>query len=628
MIPNADAVIFVIVLCILAPFTLWLVRYRRNFLLPKIYLVISVCYTIWVVALLVMKFTPPDDGRTLYALDALTNFSASVIPVLCLVISLAFIKGWDKVPRRYCWIFAGPVFTNIMVWTNPLHHLYYTNFSVFRGEVTFGPCFYISGTYTYVCMVLSIVLVLWFIINTPTRLYVQQGIMYILGMVIPLSVSLVATLGIADMSIAATPLSFVAALVFHGVAIYQLHLLDIQPLATQHMLDGISDCYLVLSDDGLVLSMNQPFRAVFGKQYGIVENTYLTSSVRESDRSAKTPVYHLLTAVETCRSNYSSVSYEQAVTLNTGENTKRSYYIAEVTPLSVDDRVRGYVCIFKDITALKNSMQELETSRNRMVEQERLAFLGQMVGGLAHNLKTPIMSISGCVSALENLVEEERRSLGDPEVTEEDYREICGEMDAWIARVRDSCAYMSDIITAIKGQAAHASASEESTFTVDELIKRVSLLMRHELNASRCQLVSETEVQTDIILHGDVNNLIQVLNNLLSNAIYAQRQTGGGQITLGVKKDAEFLKIYVRDTGPGVEPRVRSRLFKEMITSKGTQGTGLGLYISNAAVRGKFEGTMWMEDNPGGGSIFGMSIPLKNVTFAPAAAAGKEEDAQ
>ena len=53
-----------------------------------------------------------------------------------------------------------------------------------------------------------------------------------------------------------------------------------------------------------------------------------------------------------------------------------------------------------------------------------------------------------------------------------------------------------------------------------------------------------------------------MLNNLLSNAIYAQKQVGGGTITIGVKKDEEVLKIFVRDTGPGISARVRERLFK------------------------------------------------------------------
>lgn len=618
MISDAAALIFMVVLCALIGFSLWLVNHRRNFLLPRIYLGVSVSYLIWVVALLAMKYTPGGDTRQLFILDAVTNVGASAMPVFCLLIALVFVKGWDRLPGKALLLFAVPLLTNIIIWTNPLHHLYYANFSIVRSEIVFGPYIYFSGLYNYACMIGGIVLMIRFMNSAPTRLYIKQGLLYILGVLAPLVVSVIATLGLADMTIAATPLSFIAVLFLHGYDIYQLHLLDIQPIATQHVLDGISDCYLVLSEKGLILSMNQPFRSVFGQQYGIHENTYLMDCAREEDREAKTPVYNLLTAVEACSANAGGISYEQAITLSGENGDKRLYYVVEVTPLLVGNKTTGYVCIFKDITALKSSMQQLENSRTRMMEQERLAFLGQMVGGLAHNLKTPIMSISGCASALENLVAESRQSIGDPDVNDDDYREIYGEMDAWVIRIRDSCSYMSDIITAIKGQAAHASVSEDSAFTVSELAKRVSLLMHHELISNGCQLVCESAITEDIILHGDVNNLIQVLNNLISNAIYSQRRAGGGKITLGLDKDDENLRIFVRDTGLGIDPRVRGKLFREMTTSKGTQGTGLGLYISNAVVRGKFGGTMWLEDNPGGGAVFGISIPLENVTLGAA----------
>ena len=626
MISDSAAVVMVVALIALGAFAQWLLRYRSPLLLPKIYLAASLCYSVWAVALLVMKFTPAEDISAIMMLDSLTYIGVANTPVLCLVIALAFVNNWDKLPKKCMWLFVIPLLTNVMVWTNPLHHLYYAQFSVVRSEIVFGPYMYVSGAYTYACMIASIVLVSRFMNRTPTRLYVQQGLLYIIGISIPLAVSVLATLGIGNMSIAATPISFVFTLLFHGVDIYQLHLLDVQPIATQHLLDGISDCYLVMSERELVINMNQPFREMFGGRYNIQENQYLLGSIQQ-DKGEKTPVYYLLTAVETCRDRKSGVSYEQAVTINGEDGVKRYYYIAEVTPLFISDRLTGFVCIYKDITALKNSLQQLENGRTRMMEQERLAFLGQMVGGLAHNLKTPIMSISGCTSAMENLVTECRQSMNDPDVNDDDYREIYGEMDSWIARIRDSCSYMSDIITAIKGQAAHASASEDAAFTVDELVKRSSLLMRHELLTNQCRLVSESDIKDDIILHGDVNNLIQVLNNLISNAIYAQRQKGGGDIVLGVTKDAENLRIFVRDTGPGVEPRVRDRMFREMITSKGTQGTGLGLYISNAVVRGKFGGSMWVEDNPGGGAVVGFSIPFENVTFAPVSSgkAGGEE---
>ena len=134
--------------------------------------------------------------------------------------------------------------------------------------------------------------------------------------------------------------------------------------------------------------------------------------------------------------------------------------------------------------------------------------------------------------------------------------------------------------------------------------------MRHELVSGGCTLVAEYKGTQDITLHGDINNLVQVLGNLVSNAIYAQRQVGGGCITVGLEQEGDEAKIYVKDTGPGISDSVRQRLFREMVTSKGTQGSGLGLYISNAVVHGKFNGTMWCEDNPDGGAIFGLTIPL------------------
>jgi two-component system sensor histidine kinase HupT/HoxJ len=103
------------------------------------------------------------------------------------------------------------------------------------------------------------------------------------------------------------------------------------------------------------------------------------------------------------------------------------------------------------------------------------------------------------------------------------------------------------------------------------------------------------------------------LNNLISNAIDATSMTGGGKIEIGIQENQEYLDIYVKDTGPGINPNVKRKLFDEMTTTKGVKGTGIGLFISNAVVRGKFGGNMWARDNPEGGAIFGLSIPIELV---------------
>ena len=618
MISDLSAAIFVGALVAILVFIVWNIRTPRKLqLINKLYLAIAVLYAVWVLALLLIRFTRPEQRGLLFIWDAITNSVGTFLPPLYLCIALSFVKGGGQLPRWHRYLFIIPVISNIVIWTNPIHHLQYQVFSVVKSEIVFGPYVVVSGLYCYLCLASGIGLMIRFALKNRVGLYIKQCVLFALGGLCPLAVGILATIS-ENMPITSTPISFISTIVCNGIAIYQLHLLDIQPLATQQVLDWISDCYLVLSDKGLVISYNRPFAEVFASRYGIAENRFLRDCVKKEDVSHKTAVYHLITAVESCRQAQSVISYEQAVTVHKDGAAQKYYYITDVSPLMVHNELSGFVAIFKDVTQLKKSMQQLSESQASMMEQERLASVGQMIGGVAHNLKTPIMSISGCISAAEALIEECEDSLDDPQVEKDDYREIYGEIRTWFDKVRESTAYMSDIITAIKGQATNAALTQEATFPLDELIKRAQLLMRHELFSGNCRLITEFGPWKEVTLHGDINNLVQVLNNLISNAIDAQKQVGGGDIVIGAKRDEESFQIYVKDSGPGVSPGVRRKLFKEMVTSKGTHGTGLGLYISNAMIRGKFGGSMWVEDNPDGGAIFTISIPSRLVAITNA----------
>ena len=610
MISAFSAAVFVLSLIVVVMFSVWSLYSRKHrYLLHRLYLFLMWDYSLWAVIMLLMFITPPERVDILQFLDSLSYLGTAISPFY-LLICYTFTKSADKPPKWFFLPFIVPVLAFLICLTNDWHHLQYQVFSVIRSEIVFGPYVFISGANGYICVVASMILLVTFARRNPSRLYIGQCSMLAIGGLCPFLVSMLSTFSGLNFSIAATPLSFSFLVLFNGIAIYRLNLLDITPVATQHVLDWISDCYLILSPSGLIISYNKPFAAVFASRYGIMENRYLKDCVKEEDISKKTAIYNIMTAVDACREAQTTISYEQSVVLNHDGAVQKSYYVTDVSQLIINDKPAGFVVIFKDITQLKKSMQQLQDSQSRMMEQERFAFLGQMIGGLAHNLKTPIMGISGCISAADTLIDECLDSLDDPNVNQDDYREIYGEMRDWFQKIMESTAYMSDIITAIKGQATTVSASNTSLFTVDELIKRTTLLMRHELLSSGCTLTTEYKNPANVTLHGDINNLVQVLGNLVTNAIYAQKQVGGGCITIGVEQEDGSIKIYVRDTGPGIPPSVRHRLFREMATSKGAQGTGLGLYISNAVVHGKFNGTMWCEDNPGGGAIFGMTIPL------------------
>ena len=614
MVSDLALVIFACALVIITAFSIWSMRgERRKNLLHRLYLLVSVSLASWIIVVMCMRLADQDNEKVMFVLDCLMQPGGALCSPLYLCIAVTFVEGYERMRTWMKALFIMPVITVLVTWTNPLHHLQYVKFSVVRSEIEFGSYILVSGLCNYICLIAAIIYMIRFAMKNKTMLYWKQCILFTLSGLCPLIVSVYATFSGNDVPISATPMSFIVTVVLNGIAIYSLHMLDITPVATKHILDAISDGYLILSEKDLVLNYNKTFANLFAQEYGIVENRHLSDCVRKEDIRQKTAVYNILTAIESSREGGTQISYEQAVTVSLNEKIQKKYFVVDVSPLEINGRISGFAVLFKDITQLRESMKKLQDSQERMMEQERMAFLGSMIGGLAHNLKTPIMSISGCISAAEDLVSECEESLSDPQVIEEDYREIYTEMRDWFQKVKDSTAYMSDIITAIKGQAANINTDDNSTFTIDEVLKRSMLLLRHELLNSSCQLKVDYDQNKVISLQGDINNLIQVVDNLLSNAIYAQKQVGGGEIEIQIYTDREHLHIAVKDRGQGISPNVREKLFKTMVTSKGTMGTGLGLYISNIVIKGKFSGHLWVRDREGGGSIFGIAIPLERV---------------
>jgi len=133
--------------------------------------------------------------------------------------------------------------------------------------------------------------------------------------------------------------------------------------------------------------------------------------------------------------------------------------------------------------------------------------------------------------------------------------------------------------------------------------KRVEILMSHELKKFSCELRLDIKVDEDTTIKGEINNLVQVLNNLISNSIESYNGKEG-KIDLSVSKNGQELEIVVKDYGCGIPENVKRKLLKEMITTKGKNGTGLGLYMSHSTIKGKFGGTMKVKSEEGKGKEY------------------------
>ena len=291
-------------------------------------------------------------------------------------------------------------------------------------------------------------------------------------------------------------------------------------------------------------------------------------------------------------------------------NSQNVIYASNL-PITSNDEIGDLTSSFNEIQKItKKYVDQIHSSQESLMESERLASLGQLIGGIAHNLKTPIMSISGAIEGLSDLIKEYDSSIDDPEVNHQDHHEIAGDMNELIVKIKDYIEYMSDIITAVKGQAVNLSESDTIYFTVDELVKRVDILMKHELKNAIVYLNIGVKTDENLALKGDINSLVQVINNMISNAIQAYNGKPEQKIDLIIEIRNNNLIISVKDYASGLPKKVQDKLFKEMITTKGKNGTGLGLYMSYSTIKAHFNGDIQFETEDGVGTTFYIILPL------------------
>ena len=281
-------------------------------------------------------------------------------------------------------------------------------------------------------------------------------------------------------------------------------------------------------------------------------------------------------------------------------------------PVVSNDEIGDLVQAFNAIQKLNTKqLQTIQENQAMIIEKERLASLGQMIGGIAHNLKTPIFSISGAAEGLQDLINEYKESITDSSVTVEDHLAIAKDMEEWIVKTKKYTSYMSDVITAVRGQAVAFTEKADESFTVEELVKNVVILMKHELQKSLTSLNTNIQLDKSFEIKGNINSLVQVLNNLISNAIQSYTDEQNKIIDFSIFKDGNKIVFSVKDYGCGISEEVQKKLFKEMITTKGKNGTGLGLFMSASNIKAQFNGNIKFTSTQGRGTTFNIIIPIK-----------------
>ena len=372
----------------------------------------------------------------------------------------------------------------------------------------------------------------------------------------------------------------------------------------QRIVDRMSDSFLVVNEDNIITDFNNTFVKAFKLSEASIRNKNFSEFV-SSKRIPNIDIDMVNDTLKKCKTTTETILFKKEF------NIANKYFNIEASGIFSKNNFLGTLILFKDVTQHVIDKQIIEDNQSILMEKERLASLGQMIGGIAHNLKTPIMSISGASEGLKDLTYEYDISIGDPTVTNEDHHEIVKDMNVWIEKIKAHTAYMSDVITAVKGQAVAFSENRNDKFTVNELIKYVELLMRHELKNALIDLKTTTLIDSSVIINGNINSLVQVINNMISNSIQAYNGQTNKKIDFIISMKGENIIFSIQDYGCGMSKKVQDKLFKEMVTTKGKNGTGLGLFMSYSNIRAHFSGNITFESEEGKGTKFNLIIPMK-----------------
>ena len=581
---------------------IYLIKQKNKSQLQHLFIITNFLAGFWVVIMLLQKIFYKKFNIDPITFEYFTYIATCFLPVFLFFTSIVFANTKVKFTLKHALFFIVPIISLIILWTNNYHHMFYKTYSINLNDTITGPYTTIHFIYTYTLFGISIINLLRYSIKNA-GFFSKQSILLVLGSLLPIVVNLLGTFGIIPMTVYVTPISFSFAIFCYALAIFKFDFLKVAPIAMQRVVDRMSDSFLVVNEDNIITDFNETLLKTFKLSATDVRNANFIEFV-SSQKLSGLDTALLTSTLKKCRASNETVLVKKEFKI------KHNYFNIEASGIFSRRSFLGTLILLKDVTQHVLDKQIIEDNQSMLMEKERLASLGQMIGGIAHNLKTPIMSIAGAAEGLTDLTKEYDLSIGDPTVTNEDHHAIVKDMNTWIEKIKTHTSYMSDVITAVKGQAVAFSETTNSGFTVAELLKYVDVLMKHELKNALVELNTSVLVPSSLTIKGNINSLVQVINNIISNAIQAYNGTPNKNIDLIVKKKGDNIVFTIQDYGCGMPKKVQDKLFKEMITTKGKNGTGLGLFMSYSNIRAHFNGNMTFESKEGKGTKFDIVIPL------------------
>ena len=277
-------------------------------------------------------------------------------------------------------------------------------------------------------------------------------------------------------------------------------------------------------------------------------------------------------------------------TLSLGRRTPQPFTDEEVALLECTaDQIGLALDNARLYTETRLQLEDLRRSHTEMVKAERLAAVGELAGGVAHEINNPLMIILGQVHLL---------------LQSQDNAEILSGLKVIDGAIKRAANIVRDLVLF-----AEHFPLRPTLVSVADQVKRVIEMHKGRLEVQRVRVQTEFSDTPDI--WADAAQLQELLFNLVQNAEQAMAAAhGGGTLAIRVKASARGARVEVADDGPGIPPEDLARVFNPFFTTKAPgEGRGLGLSVAHS-IAAEHDGRIWAENRSEGGAVFVVELPV------------------
>ncbi len=261
------------------------------------------------------------------------------------------------------------------------------------------------------------------------------------------------------------------------------------------------------------------------------------------------------------------------------------------------------------VEELEYTIEELERTQEYLISTEKMASIGRLVAGIAHDLNTPIGIIHTSSTELLNNIDRLKRSYENGRISKGEFEDFLKASEEIVSLIQKNSKKVIDLVRGLKSLSAHEDYNVPVKFNLKKHLEDILETLKPKIRKTKVKIHLECP---DITIRSFPGALSQIISNLVENSIIHGFENGQmeGNIKIKVKDMGNYIEILYEDDGKGMSDEVKRRVFEPFFTTKRESGgSGLGMAIIYTLVKEKLKGEIFLESQPGKGVRIKIDLP-------------------